>query len=215
MKMRGRSPYNRPSIRRTELYKLLLDLGGEARWKELEANLKKLGWGPTTLKRTLDEMIEEGSIIKEARLGSKGPEAWYKVQIKDGDIWPPFKEALDKGNRASLQLVAQSIKEKAETLEGKERKAFLKVQMRKIVKMSSDVIPAFLYMMAKGALQKTRKRKLFAIFDYIFDAVLKNHLKEYAEVLMDYPEESLIAISELLIANKDKLEELRTDGLRK
>jgi hypothetical protein len=153
-------------------------------------------------------MIEEGSINKEARLGSKGPEAWYKVQIKNEDIWAPFKEALDKGHEASLQPVMQNIKEKAKTLEGVERRAFLREQMGKIVKMASDTTPAFLYTMVKGALQKSGKKELFAIFDYLFNSVYKNCLKEYAEVLMKYPEESLIAIHEHLVVDKDKLEEV-------
>ena len=52
--MKGRSPLNRPSIRKTDVYKLLLNLGGEARWKDMEMKLKELGWGPTTLKQVLD-----------------------------------------------------------------------------------------------------------------------------------------------------------------
>ena len=57
--MRGRSPYNKPSVRIKEAHDLLLKLGGEARWKDLKANLKELGWGPTTLKQTLDQMIKK------------------------------------------------------------------------------------------------------------------------------------------------------------
>ena len=59
--MKGKSPFNKPSLRKTEVYKLLLKLGGEAQWKDLKDKLDKLGWGPTTLKQTLDEMVEEAT----------------------------------------------------------------------------------------------------------------------------------------------------------
>ena len=81
--MKGRSPWNRPSIKKHDAYKLLLQLGGKARWKDLEAHRSELGWGPTTLKQTLDELVEDGSVMKEARLAkSGGPEVWYHAEEK-------------------------------------------------------------------------------------------------------------------------------------
>ncbi|MEM2099564.1 MAG: hypothetical protein QXU99_07515 [Candidatus Bathyarchaeia archaeon] len=212
--MKGKTPWNKPSIKKTDMYRLLLDLGGEARWKDLKANLKKLGWGPTTLKQTLDEMVKEGSVIKEARLGPKGPEAWYKVQIKDRDIWTPFEEAINSGI-TSLEQVVQGMREKAEKLEVKEREVFLKAQMQKLAEMARDSILALFYMMAKGAFKKDERTMLLAIFNYLFDSVYKKQIKEYAEILMDYPKQSLEALLDLLIADKDKREEaLRAEGLK-
>jgi len=81
--MKGRSPRNEPTIRKREAYELLLRLGGKARWKELEAHRSELGWGPTTLKQTLDELVKDGSVMKEARLAkSGGPEVWYHAEEK-------------------------------------------------------------------------------------------------------------------------------------
>jgi predicted transcriptional regulator len=81
--MKGRSPWNRPSIKKQDAYKLLLQLGGKARWKDLEAHRSELGWGPTTLKQTLDELVKDGSVMKEARLAkSGGPEVWYHAEEK-------------------------------------------------------------------------------------------------------------------------------------
>ena len=77
--MKGRSPFNRPSVKKADLYKLLLSLGGKARWKQLRGKLKDLTWGPTTLKKTLDQMVTEGKIKKEAVAGDKGPEVWYSL----------------------------------------------------------------------------------------------------------------------------------------
>ena len=56
--MRGRSPFNKPSIRKDDLYRLLLENGGELRWKNLKEKVREtLHWGPTTLKETLDQLI--------------------------------------------------------------------------------------------------------------------------------------------------------------
>lgn len=214
--MKGRSPHNKPSIRKTDVYRLLLKLGGEARWKDLKANLEELGWGPTTLKKTLDQMIEEGSVIKEARLGAKGPEAWYKVQIKDDDIWAPFKRALDKRKDVPMEQIRQSIRDKAQKLRGKEREAFLKAQMRKIVEMARDAVSAELYMLVRGAFKKLEEGKLLILFDYISDVVLKEEMKEYMQILLDYPGQSMEVLLDFLIIEEDKKEEvLRIEGLRK
>lgn len=81
--MKGRSIWNRSSIKKHDAFELLLQLGGKARWKNLEAHRSKLGWGPTTLKQTLDELVEEGAVMKEAKLGkSGGPEVWYYAEEK-------------------------------------------------------------------------------------------------------------------------------------
>jgi len=214
--MKGRSIWNNPSIRKRDIYRLLLKLNGEARWKDLKANLKDLGWGPTTLKQTLDDMVEEGSVIKEARLGAKGPEAWYRVQIKDDDIWAPFKRALDKEEAVSMEQIRQGIKDKAQKLTGKEREVFLKAEMRRIAEMTRDAVLAELYMAAKGAFKKMEKTKLLIIFDYLFDVVLKKHVKEYMKIFMDYPEQSMEVLLDFLITEEDKKEEaLRAEGLRK
>jgi len=105
--MKGRSPLNRPSIRKTDVYKLLLNLGGEARWKDMEMKLKELGWGPTTLKQVLDEMVEEGSLKKEARLGVRGPEAWYTVVIKDDDIWAPLLKSVGTADEMGSNMAKE------------------------------------------------------------------------------------------------------------
>lgn len=108
--MKGRNPLNRPSVRKTDVYKLLLNLGGEARWKDMELKLKDLGWGPTTLKQVLDEMVKDGSIIKEARLGVRGPEAWYSVVIKDDDIWEPVLKNIDTADERWSDSMGRELK---------------------------------------------------------------------------------------------------------
>ena len=58
--MKGRSPSNIPGVKKKDLHNLLLELGGEARWKDLKNNARiTLHWGPTTLKQTLDQMVRE------------------------------------------------------------------------------------------------------------------------------------------------------------
>ena len=208
--MRGKSPYNKPSIRKTEVYRLLLKLDGEARWKNLKENLSQLGWGPTTLKRVLDEMIREGSVVKEARLGGRGPEVWYKLKIRDENLWETFEKTLD------IQQLANTIKTKAQTLKGQEREAFLKDQMLKIVEMVEGTVQVPLYIMVKGALHKSKREDLLAIYDYIFEVFVKEEIKKYAQILMDYPEQALESLLQLFVANKDEMEKvLKAEGLRK
>ena len=196
--MRGKSPFNKPQIRKTDVYRLLLKLGGDARWRDLKANLKQLGWGPTTLKQTLDEMVAEGSIVKEARLGAKGPEVWYKIRIPDEDIWKSFKERLERGETSPEQL-KKGIRDKAQSLKGEEKKIFLKAQMRKIAGIMMGSLLAYQYMIVNGIYRNiAAKNKIDVIANYLFDTVFKKEILEYGEILAEYPEESVEAILELM-----------------
>jgi DNA-binding HxlR family transcriptional regulator len=213
--MKGKSPFNKPSVRKTDTYKLLMKLGGEARWRDLKANLKELGWGPTTLKQTLDEMVREGIVVKEAKLGQKGPEVWYKAKIKEEDIWGPFEKPFGKGE-TSINQLTQAIRTQAQTLRGEERELFLKRQMRKVAEIARDTLLAPLYIIVRGAYHKSERKELLTIFDYIYEAILKENMRQYAEILMDYPEHSMKALLELLITEESEREEtLKTEGLRK
>jgi predicted transcriptional regulator len=80
--MRGRNATNKLRFRKEDVYKLLLRLGGEARWRDLESHLPDLQMGPTMLKNTLDSLIEEGAVRKEARATKKGPEVWYIAKVQ-------------------------------------------------------------------------------------------------------------------------------------
>lgn len=208
--MKGRSPHNK--FRKTDVYRLLLELGGEARWKDLKANLEKLGWGPTTLKQTLDQMVEEGSVIKEARLGAKGPEAWYRVQIKDTDIWEPFEKALAEGKVPSMEQIADGIHKKLQLLEDKEKEVFLSRELRKILDMARDTCAALFYTEARSA-KKTDKEQSLNVFDYIFDVVFKKQIKEYLEICLEYPEITMIVADSLLtgLPEKESRQRVRYD----
>lgn len=240
--MRGKSPWNKLSIKKTDVYRLLLDLGGEARWRDLKANLKKLGWGPTTLKQTLDEMVEEGSIIKEARLGPKGPEAWYAVVIKDDEIWgtllksisreiPVSTEAIEVKEEkyvtveelvqlvneikdTSIEQVGQKIREKADQLKGAERKAFLKGQTRKIMQLALEELQASIYMEVRGVWKIGREKISF--HHPMLRAMFNQHLEEYLKVLIDYPEYTMEVLLDQMFKDEDKREEaMREEGLKK
>jgi len=192
-------------VRKAGVYRLLLRLGGEARWKHLKANLRELGWGPTTLKQVLDQMVEEGSVIKEARLGAEGAEVWYRVQVKDDDVWEPFKRALKEGKEASMQPIAATIRKRLEQLEGKEKEVFLKSQLRKILEMARDTCAALFYMEARGA-KKLGKHETLTLFDYVFDTIFKEQIKEYLEIFLEYPEDGMEVVDSLLkeAAEKEK-----------
>jgi len=206
--MKGRSPFNKTSVRKTDVYRLLLELGGEARWKQLRGNLRKLGWGPTTLKETLDRMVEEGSVIKEARLGAKGPEAWYRVQTRDTDIWGPFERVLAEEKVPSMEQIADGIHKRLQLLADKEREVFLRTELRKILDMARDTCAALFYMQARSA-KKTGKEQSLNVFDYIFDVVFKKQIKEYLEICLEYPEITMIVVDSLLTGLPEKESKLR------
>jgi len=90
--MRGRSPFNRPDIRKREVFRLLKDLGGRARWSQVKQKAREVRMGPTTLKRLLDEMEEEGTIYVEVKRGRRGPEVWYVIQMTKEGIWKKLDE---------------------------------------------------------------------------------------------------------------------------
>jgi hypothetical protein len=76
--MKETSEFYRPSPKEVDIYRLLLSFGGKARWKQLKGKIKGCR-GPTTLKKTLDQMISKRKIRKEAVAGAKGPEVWYSL----------------------------------------------------------------------------------------------------------------------------------------
>jgi len=178
----------------------LLRLGGEARWKHLKANLGELGWGPTTLKQTLDQMVKEGSIRKEARLGTKGAEVWYMVQIKDYDIWKPFMKAKEEGEAPSLQDIAERIREKAQQLDGKEKEIFLKHQLHRIVFDYGLLAHGALLFMCLWGVEngKLEESTSLTIYDYIVDVIMKRMDKELLRFLFEYRKYALEVIDQML-----------------
>ena len=209
--MKGRRPWNKPSQRKADVYKLLVQTGGEARWKTLKAHLDELRLGPTTLKQTLDEMVAEESITKEARLGVEGAEVWYKIQVRTDEVWGQFQKGLDEGAAEKLvdpfpQLV-KGIKEKAAKLEGAKKEAYVLEQMQKIVKLASESYLSFLGLYVRGA-QYTDKDKLDQAFDYFLRDVLVDETKAYLNILSEFPSLGLKAIHCFLIADEGKLEEV-------
>lgn len=241
--MKGKNPLNKPSIRQTDVCRLLLKLGGEARWKDLKMHLDKLSWGPTTLKQTLDEAVKEGSVIKEARLGPKGPEAWYTVVIQEHEIWEPLPKTIHDEIRTtvetlkikhkpeeymsmeeltqlineikdtSMEQVSQRIRETAEQLNLAEREVFLKRQMRKITQLASEELQALIYLEARDVLQKGGKRASYT--HSVLGLIFNNHLDEYLKILTAYPACTMKVLLDQMIKDEDIREEaLRAEGLK-
>ncbi len=211
--MKGRSPWNKPSQRKADIYKLLFQVGGEARWKTLKAHLDELRLGPTTLKQTLDEMVKEQSITKEARLGKEGAEVWYKIEHPlVNNVWENFlqknnKRCEDQNNPDALLLMFEDIKANASKLKGKEKENYLQTQMQQIVKAATEAYVAFLSLYVRGA-QYVDKVKLSQTFDYFWSDLLINDTKTFQKILGEYPTLGLRAIHSFLIKDKAKLEEV-------
>jgi DNA-binding HxlR family transcriptional regulator len=192
--LRGRSIWNRPSLKKSDVYNLLLDLGGEARWKDLKANLGKLGWGPTTLKEVLDELIEEGSVTKEARLGAKGPEMWYKAVARGADLLEAMLDAKRRGEESKAKRLRQDLDKKAYELISKdddtEWRMFAKKELRTTLDLNDEVY-RLNFLDFAWDLVEVRKRHgkgvAMKIFDYEFDRVFKREIKEEIESLLIIP----------------------------
>ena len=207
--MKGRTVWNKPSKRKAEIYQLLVRIGGEARWKTLKAQLDELQLGPTTLKQTLDEMVKEESITKEARLGTEGAEVWYIIQyplVKD--VWANFikhndAQIEDHSKPDALLQMFEDIKANASKLEGKKKDDYLKEQMQQVVKAASEAFVAFLSLHVRNA-QYYDSPKLSYAFDYLWADLLLKDTKTFQKILGEYPTISLREIHSFLMKDKSK-----------
>jgi len=193
--MRGRSPFNKPSVREKAVFELLLKLGGEARWKTLKANLKELRWGPTTLKRTLDRMVEEKSVIKEARLGKKGAEVWYRT-LTDLDllrptiVWKPKVEV--KGREEVLVRWIASIREEIQQLDGKEKEIFLRDRLHRMLGGAMQLlVGSFMTSLVTAELHKLNEPEILLNFDYGFDYAVQQPCGLMLQLFLEYREYAL------------------------
>jgi len=235
--MEGKNPWNTSSFRKTAMYRLLLDLGGEARWKDLKMHLDKLGWGPTTLKQTLDKMVKEGSMLKEARLGEKGPEAWYVVVIKDDDVWKPvLKSISDAESRAILSKELKAEKEKGKEYMTREELAQLinEIKDTSVEQVGQKIREKAeqLKGMEREIFLKTQMRKIIDLaleelrsfiymeargckisketplaLHWMLSTIFNKDLEEYLKVLIDYPDDTMKVLLEQMIKDEDKREE--------
>ena len=210
--MKGRSPFNTPKQRKKDIYQILVQTGGEARWKTLKAHLKELQMGPTTLKQTLDKMYNEGSIIKEPRLGPKGAEVWYKITTDLDEVGINQKKNTQQTENGqnepySLDQYYKDLKEKASQLKGKEKSDYLQTQMGTVFEQAMEMYAQYLSCYVRGA-QFTNLAKLDYIFDYYINGVFLEDNRFYQKMLAEYPAGSLRAIHGFLLEDESKVEEV-------
>lgn len=189
--MKGRAVWNKPSIKKTDVYKLIVKLGGKARWTHLKAHLNELGWGPTTLKQTLDVMVKEGSVVKEAIAGSKGPEIWYKLPKSKVDFWillyqgdeiireSAFFESL------TLEKVAEALRKKVEAFEEGERKVLIANFLRDLVEKATEAYKASIY---RGAYDFLYKQSGAATHVDASLDILKDMALEIVRIFQEFPD---------------------------
>lgn len=194
--MKGRTVWNKPSIRKTDVYKLIVKLGGEARWIHLKAHLKELGWGPTTLKQTLDEMVSEGSIIKKAVVGDKGPEIWYSLPKRDSGLWKLFPEIAEKSSRVpSFEEIKKVLEDKAKGLGKDEKEVFLRDALRELVETAAEI---YTVMFCLGADELVCGRPgAVTYIDASLDLVKEMSL-EIMHVFLEYPKVGVGAVVDVL-----------------
>mgnify|MGYP005839312089 CR=1 FL=1 len=194
--MKGRTVWNKPSIRKTDVYKLIIKLGGKARWTHLKAHLKELGWGPTTLKQTLDELVNEGSIMKEAVAGDKGPEIWYGLPKRNSGIWELFPEIAEKSSRVpSFEEIKKMLEEKAEGLGKGERDEFLRNTLRELVETAAEIYTVIFCLGADELV--CRRPGAVTYIDASFDLV-KEATLEIMHLFLEYPEAGAGAVVDAL-----------------
>jgi DNA-binding MarR family transcriptional regulator len=160
-----------------------MKLSGEARWKTLKAHLKELGWGPTTLKRILDEMVEEGSVRREARLSDKGAEVWYVLTLRKPELWvDKFFETLEK---PTFNQQAAEIRERLEQLQGtpEEQKAYFSRSLSKLLKVLLEEQIAFM----RACLEEEPEQATM-IYSYFHDVISTEHMAEILELCFNYRE---------------------------
>jgi hypothetical protein len=201
--MKGRTAYNKPKNRNPEIYRLLVQIGGEARWKTLKTHLEELQLGPTTLKQALDELVEEESITKEARLGTEGAEVWYKVKCPMDNVWNDFMDNIGKPD-APLPVL-ENIKKNASKLEGKEKYEYLLEQMKKAIKFATEQYVVLLSLYVRSA-QCIDTAILDKKFDYLWSTLLLSDTRTFQKILAVYPTPSLEAINDFIFKNKAKTE---------
>lgn len=206
--MKGRSPYNKLSIRKNDLYRLLLEMGGEARWKDLKEKARiTLHWGPTTLKQTLDQMIEGKSVVREARLGARArPEVWYRT-VTQLDLLKPiivWKSTLQfkplEPTEDMLDKFVAYIREETQKREGKERETFLRDCLHRAVFGVAVLSHAaqLLVALRTAEIHKLGKSEALQIFDLNFDYSVRRADELLLELLLEYPEYSMEVIDQIL-----------------
>ena len=205
--MKGNTEYNKPKTRKAEIYQLIFRVGGEARWKTLKAHLNELRLGPTTLKQTLDEMVKEQSITKEARLGPDGAEIWYKIPQTVDEVWINFQKNASLKNPNSFELLHKDIKEKTSRLKGKEKNDYIQTQMQEVVKNARDSYISFMSIYLRGA-KYGDPAQMDQAYDYVLSDVLVKETRFFQKILAEYPDFSLRAIYSYLLKDKTKLDEV-------
>jgi hypothetical protein len=208
--VKGRSKFNDPIKRKAEIYQLIVRAGSEARWKTLKAHLEELRLGPTTLKQALDEMITEGSITKEARLGTEGAEVWYKIATKLDAIWgnPEKNMQQAESNQKEAYTLDQyykEIKEKASTLNDKEKTDYLQTQMEIVFENAMESYAQYLGSYVRGA-QWANPTELDYVFNYYINSVFLEDTALYQKILAEYPIGSLRAIHSFLLEDQSKVD---------
>jgi len=202
--MKGRSPYNKPSIRESDLYGLLLKMGGEARWTDLKDKARvELHWGPTTLKQTLDQMIKGKSIIKTAKLGTKGAEVWYRTKtpfdlLKPIIVWKPTLQ-FEPHEDFITKFVA-NIREKAQKLEGKEKEDFLRGHLHGAV-FGFTMASHWTYLLESlrtAEVQKLEKSEALQVSGLSYDFSVRRVDEILLELLLEYREYSMEIIDQML-----------------
>lgn len=190
--MRGRTPYNKPEIRRKELLYYLFDKE-KVRWKTIRDDFRKRKWGPTTLKRHLDVLCKEDLVSVHVTHGSKGPEVWYLIN---------FGKVAEKLYKLQKRLVETKV-ERFSLDELKDVSPRLRVLVFK--QMINLLMAQFINYSFITALSKFKNAELKNLdrivkleSEYFWDVGFKNGFMQLVNFILAYPVEVQIAVAEML-----------------
>jgi len=178
--------------RMNELLYYLMDKE-KVQWKTIKEDFRKRGWGPTTLKNYLDQLIQQDIIYLEYRKGKRGPEAWYCISIQ-------------KHAEKLFQLQKKLVITETEIFSVKELKELSENLRAKIFPVMLSLFEAqYINYFYLTALTKYRNRKcknidslLQAASQYFYDVGFKRNFQKLLEFTLAFPKETQIAIAEML-----------------
>ena len=189
--MKGRSPYNKPEIRRKELLHYLLDKE-KVRWKTVKDDFRKRKWGPSTLKTYLDRLCEKGLVYIDVKHGPRGPEVWYCISIKKAaeDLFKMQKKAVETKDMFTVEEL-----EKA----GSSLRTAVFPKMFHLY-MAQFINYFFLTALAKYRNMENRNidRLLQTSSEYFYDVSFKKGFQKLLNFALAFPEDTQVAIAGML-----------------
>jgi hypothetical protein len=191
LEMKGRSPFNK--LRKEELHKYLMEKE-KVRWTLILSDFRKLKWGPTTLKETLDDMVKDGIIYREIKDSQKGPEVWYCLSLPKLQGKKVF-EKQKKGFAGNIELFPL---EELKAIEPSFRRGIFPLMLQ--LYLAQFINYFFLTALTKfrePTFPKANEILQFAS-EYSFDIAFRDGFQRLVNFVLAFPEDTQYAIAKMM-----------------